>query len=267
MQDSSVLFLVLAIVVGVGLAYFSYYRAKKRREMFAALAAQYGWSYVPANNSLAGQWAGTPFRTGDNRRAKNVLSGPYQGHQMVAFDYSYQTHTTNGKGQRRTTTHKFGVVVMQLPGALPHLEVTHEGIFGGAVANALGFRDIQFESEQFNRAFRVKADDERFGHAVVTPRMMELLLARGEIGWRFEGNSLVGWDSGAHNPNEVHEPPRAARTGRAERPAVRLARLCGVDPRGQQATAGRTRVPVRVAASICQLSGAGHALGSSSWSR
>ena len=62
---------------------------------------------------------------------------------------------------------------MQLPGPLPQLEVTHEGIFGGAVANALGFADIQFESEQFNRAFRVKADDQRFGHAVIHPQMME----------------------------------------------------------------------------------------------
>jgi len=122
---------------------------------------------------------------------------------MVAFDYSYQTHTTNGRGQRRTTTHRYAVVVMQLPGALPHLEVTHEGIFGGAVANAFGFRDIQFESEQFNRRFRVKATDERFGHAVVTPRMMELLLARGEIGWRTEGNSLVGWGKGDHDPNQL----------------------------------------------------------------
>jgi hypothetical protein len=203
MQSSTILLVVVAVVVGVGLVYFNYYRAKKRREQFSALAAQQGWSYVPSNPSLAGQWSGTPFQTGDNYRIKNVLSGAYNGHPMVAFDYSYQTHTTNGRGQRRTTTHRYAVVVMQLPGALPHLEVTHEGIFGGAVANAFGFRDIQFESEQFNRRFRVKATDERFGHAVVTPRMMELLLARGEIGWRTEGNSLVGWGKGDHDPNQL----------------------------------------------------------------
>jgi hypothetical protein len=198
-----VLIIVLAVVIGVGVAYLNYVQAKKRREAFAAFAAQQGLAYIPEDNSWAGQWAGTPFQTGDNWRVRNVLSGAFQGRQIVAFDYSYQTHTTNGKGQRRTTTHKFGVVVMQLPAPLPHLEVTHEGIFGGAVANALGFADLQFESEQFNRAFRVKADDPRFGHAVIHPRMMELLLARGEIGWRIEGNSLVGWDSGPHTPHEV----------------------------------------------------------------
>jgi len=234
MQSSTWLILLVAIVAGVGIAYFRFYTAKKRRELFAGVAAQQGWSYVPANYALAGQWSGTPFQTGDNWRVTNVLSGPYNGHQMVAFDYSYQTHTTNGRGQRRTTTHRFGVVVLQLPGALPHLEVTHEGIFGGAVANALGFRDIQFESEQFNRAFRVKADDERFGHAVVTPRMMELLLARGEIGWRIEGNSLVGWDPGNHDPAQVMNRLWLLEQVLDNVPPYVWRDYAGVDPRPQQ---------------------------------
>lgn len=200
---TTVLVVLLIIAVGVGVGYVNYLNAKKRREAFAAFAAQQGFSYQPANHALANQWAGAPFRTGDNRRVANVLGGSYQGRQIVAFDYSYQTHTSNGKGGRRTTTHKYGVVVMQLPAALPRLEVTAEGLFGGAVAKALGFGDLRFESEQFNRAFRVEADDQRFGHAVIHPQMMEMLLARGEIGWRIEGNSLVGWDPGPHTPTEI----------------------------------------------------------------
>jgi hypothetical protein len=198
-----VLVVLLVVAIGAGVGYVNYLNAKKRREAFAAFAAQQGFSYQPANHGLASQWAGTPFQTGDHWRVVNVLSGAYQSRQVVAFDYSYQTHTSNGKGGRRTTTHKYGVVVMQLPGALPRLEVTHEGIFGGSVANALGFGDLRFESEQFNRAFRVEADDQRFGHAVIHPQMMEMLLARGEIGWRIEGNSLIGWDAGPHTPGEV----------------------------------------------------------------
>jgi hypothetical protein len=233
MELNPVVMILIAVVVGVGIFYLNYMRAKKRREMFAGFAAQQGWQYQPGNNSMAHQWSGTPFQTGDNRRAHNVLSGAFNGHQMVAFDYSYQTHSTDSKGRRRTTTHKFGVVVLQMPGALPHLEVTHEGIFGGAVANAFGFRDIQFESDQFNRAFRVKADDERFGHAVVTPRMMELLLARGEIGWRFEGNSLVGWDKGAHNPTEVMNRLNLLQGVVEQVPPYVWRDYAGVDPRQQ----------------------------------
>jgi hypothetical protein len=197
------LIVVLVIVVGFGIGYFNYYRAKKRREAFAAFAAQHGLTYTPSNPSLTGQWGGEPFGRGDRRRATNVMTGNLQGREIVAFDYSYQTHSTDSKGRRTTTTHEYGVVAMRLPGVLPRLEVKHEGIFGGAVANALGFADIQFESEQFNRAFRVKADDQRFGHAVIHPRMMEMLLARGEIGWRFEGDTVLGWSKGDHDPQQV----------------------------------------------------------------
>jgi hypothetical protein len=228
---STALIVTLVILAGIGLFYVSYIKAKKRREAFAAFAAQQGFAYVAADNSLAGRWGGTPFQTGDNWRALNVLSGQFQGHPMVAFDYSYQTHTTNGKGQRRTTTHKFGVVVMQLPAPLPNLEVSHEGIFGGAVANALGFGDIRFESEQFNRAFRVTAQDQRFGHAVIHPQMMEMLLARGEIAWRIEGNSLVGWDAGPHTPVQIMNRLQLLQLVSDNIPPYVWRDYAGVDPR------------------------------------
>lgn len=196
------LVVIAALVIAGVVVYVAYLQAKKRREAFAAFAASQGWTYAATDHRLAGQWSGEPFGYGDNRRAINVVSGPFQGRTVIAFDYSFQTHT-HSRGRRRTTTHKYGVVAVQMPGPLPQLQVEHEGLFGGAVANMIGFADIQFESEQFNRTFRVKAADERFGHAVVHPRMMEMLLALGEIGWRFEGNMLIGWDKGSHDPHEV----------------------------------------------------------------
>ena len=226
-----VVVLVASLLIGCGVAYVNYLNAKKRREAFAAFAAQQGFSYLPENQALAGQWAGTPFQTGDHRRVRNVLSGAYQGRPVVAFDYSYQTHSSNGKGRRTTTTHKFGVVVMRLPGVLPRLEVTGEGLFGGAVANALGFGDLHFESEQFNRSFHVLAEDERFGHAVIHPQMMELLLARGEIGWRIEGDSLIGWDAGPHSPAEVMNRLQLLQLVTGNIPPYVWRDYAGIDPR------------------------------------
>ena len=203
MSGGFALIVVLVLAGIIGLAWLSYHQAKKRREEFAAFAAAQGWTYVAADHSLAGQWQGEPFGAGDNRRAINVVTGPFEGRSIVAFDYSYQTHSSDNNGHRTTTTHRFGIVAMRMPGTLPWLQVEHEGLFGGAVAHALGFRDLQFESEQFNRTFRVKAADDRFGHAVVHPRMMEMLLARGEIAWRFSGDTVLGWCNGSHDPNEL----------------------------------------------------------------
>ncbi len=231
MTATTVLIIVAVIAVGAGIGYLSYLQAKRRREAFAAFAASQGWSYTPVDDSLTGQWRGEPFNSGDHRRAINAVTGSFQGRSIVAFDYSYQTHSTDSEGRRHTTTHRFGIVAMQMPGALPHLQLEHEGIFGGALANAMGFRDTQFESEQFNRTFRVKAADDRYGHAVVTPRMMELLLARGEIGWRFEGNTMVGWSRGSHDPHQIMSRLDLLKQVIAQVPPYVWRDYAGVDPR------------------------------------
>jgi hypothetical protein len=47
---------------------------------------------------------------------------------------------------------------------------------GDKVLGAIGFDDIDFESEEFSRRFHVQCGDKRLAYAVVHPRMMEFLL-------------------------------------------------------------------------------------------
>ena len=58
-------------------------------------------------------------------------------------------------------------------------------------------RTCQFESEAFNRAYRVAADDQRTGHAILPPRLMERLLpdALGNA-WRIDGTWILSWEPG-----------------------------------------------------------------------
>jgi len=44
------------------------------------------------------------------------------------------------------------------------------------LGGALGFDDIEFESEEFNRAFRVKSEDRKFAFDLIDARMMAFLL-------------------------------------------------------------------------------------------
>ena len=55
------------------------------------------------------------------------------------------------------------------------LHVRRENI-GDRVLGALGFDDIDFESEEFSRKFYVASDNKRFAYAVIHPRMIEFLL-------------------------------------------------------------------------------------------
>ena len=200
---SAVLFVGVAVLV-VAAAVYSYLAAKKRREEFAQFALGRGWIYRASDDSWAQHWGGTPFGQGDHRRAANVLTGDWQDRQFAAFDYSYQTHTTDGKGHRSTTTHRFGICAVRMPGPLPRLEVTHENLLD-RVGHAFGLQDIELESEEFNRRFRVTCSEAKFASDVLHPRLMEYLVAHGTVAWRMEGTDLLCWDSGQHRPAEVLE--------------------------------------------------------------
>ena len=66
---------------------------------------------------------------------------------------------------------------------------------------------------------------------MIHPRMMEMLLARGEIGWRIEGNSLVGWDPGPHNPVEVLNRLQLLQMVADQVPPYVWRDYAGIDPR------------------------------------
>jgi len=69
-------------------------------------------------------------------------------------------------------------LILDLPFArTPDLLIRREGVFD-RLAGVLGFDDIDFESEEFSRAFYVKSSDKKFAYDVVHPRMMEWLLAK-----------------------------------------------------------------------------------------
>src|SRR5881397_3516034 len=161
-------------VVGV-VAYFAYQADKKRRATLLSYAQSNGWTYVARDDSWCDRFPGNPFGDGDDRTASNILQGPYDGTSMVAFDYSYETSSTDSKGNRSTTTHRFSVCAVQMPGWLPGLELTPESVLT-RFAGHLGLDDIELESEDFNRRYRVKARDPKFAYDVLNPRTMTALL-------------------------------------------------------------------------------------------
>ena len=190
-------FLVLAtVLVVVGLI-----QAKKRREELSAYAATRGWTFVARDDSLVRRFSGAPFGRGHSRRATNVLLGVWDDRPMVAFDYEY-AETTGTGDDRSTTTYRYSVTVLNTGAPMPALSVTPQNIVSGFFGR-LTNRDIELESEEFNRAFLVTCEHRKFASDVLHPRMMELLLGRPDLGWRFEGDSMITVRRGQHDPAEV----------------------------------------------------------------
>jgi uncharacterized protein DUF3137 len=173
--------LVILIVVLRGQA------VKRRQQAMSALAASNGWTWVPEDASWADRWTGEPFEVGAGRTATNVLLGRQQGYDFAAFDYHYTV--SNGKTSQTITC---AVWALKLPAMLPWLTVEKQGAFGK--------NDVQTESEQFNRAYKVHGHDDRYAMAILHPRMMELLMSAPETYWRIDRDSLVYWEPGPIEP-------------------------------------------------------------------
>ena len=199
------LIVVVALAVVGAVAYLRWRAEQQRRQALASFALSKGWSYAASNPRLVDAWQGTPFGQGDHRRTANVITGETSGLPLTAFDYSYQTHSSDSKGNRSTQTHRYTICALRLPAYLPGLEVTTDNVLR-RLGDALGFGDdVELESEDFNRRFRVSARDRKFATDVLNPRTMELLLARRPLRWRITGADILSWDDGQLTPTRLLE--------------------------------------------------------------
>jgi hypothetical protein len=68
------------------------------------------------------------------------------------------------------SSHVYGVYVIPLPGALPELEITRQGL-GTKIATTFGGQDIEVGYEPFDQRFRVRSDNEGFARTALTPAL------------------------------------------------------------------------------------------------
>jgi hypothetical protein len=191
-MDAGILFFVLFAIVVVALGIYGALQARKRREELSLLAQRLGLRFSTAHDR------NIPLRfsflnrlgQGSNRYAFNVLSGAFQGQEVLAFDYHYETYSRDSKGRRQTHHHYFSFFILILPVAFPELTITRETIFS-KIAQAIGFGDINFESHEFSRTFCVRSRDKRFAYDVCHAQTMEYLLANRDLNIEIEDRALA----------------------------------------------------------------------------
>lgn len=192
----NILFIIGVSAVIIVALIATYYIDMKRRAALQAACASRGWQYQSQDLSLVGRWSGQPFGRGERRQARNILRGTHQGRPHLAFDYSYQTKSTDSNGRTKRTTHRYAVLALDVGVALPALAVSSDNALKRAL-NTFTNADINFESDDFNRAFTVTADDPKFAYDILHPQTMDLLLNQGrDTSWRFEGKHLLAVRSG-----------------------------------------------------------------------
>lgn len=186
-MDSSFSFLwviVIGAIVIAGMIY-SYVQSQKRREALFVFATSVGfefWQEDPADIPQVYS-AFDELTRGYDQKASNVMLGKVGSFSVKCFDYKYVT----GSGKNRQT-HTFSAVIFDTDLSFYSLLIRPEGFLDRA-AGAVGFNDIDFESEEFSRQFFVKCADKKFAYDVIHPQMMQFLLEN------------TGWTINAIGPN------------------------------------------------------------------
>ena len=196
MPTHFVLIFVGVLVLILGIAAYGWYAAKKRREAMTAWAAARGLSFDPARRHGVDDAfpAFDCLRRGRNRYAYNTLEGAWGDRRFTGFDYHYETQSTDSKGHRRTTHHRFSAVILTSSVPLKPLFVRPEGFFD-KVTEFFGIDDIDFESAEFSRAFYVKAPDKRWAYDVIHQRTMQFLLDNPRFSMKFDAGRVIAWRS------------------------------------------------------------------------
>lgn len=176
-DGGNVVLLVLVVAAALAFAYHRYRRQQQRREQLRLLAEQRGWRFNRRDPFRLLGHGFSLLRRGDGRGVENVVSGEDDdGLPVRVFDYWFYDQHTDAKGNTSRRYSRFTCAILPLPDLhAPRLRIEPEHLLS-RLGDALGFKDQQFESEEFNRRFQVRCDDARFASTVVDARMMDWLL-------------------------------------------------------------------------------------------
>jgi hypothetical protein len=187
----ALIWIVVALLVGLG-AWFSYYLKKRRRQQLQAMARQLGLEFAQRDPFDLLSLPFALFQKGDGRGCENVMWGRWQDLDVRELDYWYYEERTDSEGKRSKTYYRFSCAVIEIEAHCPPLTISREDLFT-RMADHLGFRDIEFELEEFNRAFQVKGKDRKFANDAVDARMMQWLLSTDrKFGFEIVGPWVLG---------------------------------------------------------------------------
>jgi hypothetical protein len=198
----ALIFLLFAALV-VAFIVMGIVQAAKRRQAWQELARRLGCSYSADDpHEIQAGYSHPLFQCGHSRKAYNVLSGQVEKHALLCFDYLYKITSGSGKN-RRTTTYYQTCLLLPTPIPFQTLAIRPES-FLDRVGEFFGLDDIDFESDEFSRAFHVKCGDKKFAYDILHARAMELLLECGKVHIEAEAQSILFYYTGSRRvPEEV----------------------------------------------------------------
>ena len=167
MEGAWIFFILFALIV-IGGAILAHQAAKKRSAALLVWATENGLRFdLGRDPGLEHRFPlHKCLQEGSKRYAENVMEGDRDGRGICAFDYHYETYSTNSKGHRQTHHHWFSAVVVDSGLPLKSLSIRNE-TFLDRFTEFVGLDDIDFELTEFSNEFYVKAPERRWAFEVL----------------------------------------------------------------------------------------------------
>ena len=193
-----VILVVLTVASGIWWIAEAVWEARHRGDL-EALTEHVGWEYRDFTSDYRLRFRSFPFNQGTEREDVHLARGTFHGRQCATF-----THRYNMGDDDSMSTIAFQITVVELPVALPTVDIVPEDSMA-RMATLLGGMDIDFESAQFNRHWRVKAADARYAHALLHPRMLHRLNRADAHGSaiRFEERAVMMWSANRRGAEDL----------------------------------------------------------------
>ena len=161
---------IFAVAIGAGTAavavagvLLAVQETRRQQREWAKWAADRGWRHESHSMSAFLGLRAEPFGKGLSQ-AVNVITGTWDGLPFTMYHFTRRV----GLG-RSSKTYLRTVAQFRCAARFPSLTLRH-----GTPPTLR--TDLDFESADFNRAYEVLCEDERFAHSVVHPRLMAALL-------------------------------------------------------------------------------------------
>jgi hypothetical protein len=149
-----------------------------RAKRLGSVAERHGWLYSDGDVFGLGAYDFDLFKQGNVRGFANTVWGEYQGtpFQFADFWYATEYDSENAPISLQRSRRQMNVAIVRLDAYLERVRIEPESL-GKKIADPGDTLDVHFESDEFNRRFRVEAADRLFAYKLIVPTMMQWLLA------------------------------------------------------------------------------------------
>lgn len=210
---AEIIFQIIAAILGVFVLMFSFLvlaitsavrqaEQKKRRDLLTLKAKNLGLAFEAEQRASFAHKYGFLGKLGitdgaNKQSCINIMTGELDSNPVTLFDYYYVTDSGSvwwwAPSWEKHCYLSF--IIVNMNSNFPELTIAREGFFS-KIAQAIGFDDIDFESHEFSRRYKVRSKDKKFAYDFCNARMIDYLLGQPTMTIEVEKHALaLGFDN------------------------------------------------------------------------